>query len=131
MTHATTRTPALPVPALIAVAGPKAGVRFVEFFAAQIRNPNTRRAYVRAVNGFLDWCHEHGMESVIDVEPLHVAAWLELQTKAGLSPPSVKQRLAALRRLFDWLVVGQIMPTNPANSVRGPRHSVRPGKVRP
>ena len=47
------------------------------FFAAQIRNPSTRRAYVRAVNGFLGWCHLNGMEPVIDAEPLHVAARLD------------------------------------------------------
>ncbi|MBP2233353.1 site-specific recombinase XerC [Azospirillum agricola] len=32
--------------------------------------------------------------------------------------PTVKQRLAALRHLFDWLVTGQVMPVNPAASVR-------------
>ena len=41
-----------------------------------------------------------------------------------LASPSVKQRLAALRHLFDWLVNGQVMPVNPAHSVRGPRHVV-------
>jgi site-specific recombinase XerD len=29
--------------------------------------------------------------------------------------------------LFDWLVTGQVMPSNPAHSVRGPRHSVDKG----
>ena len=33
---------------------------------------------------------------------------------AALSAPSVKQRLAAVRMLFDWLVVGQVVPHNPA-----------------
>ncbi|MGH7024221.1 MAG: tyrosine-type recombinase/integrase, partial [Caulobacteraceae bacterium] len=43
--------------------------------------------------------------------------------------PTAKQRLAAIRRLFDWLVIGQVMPTNPAASVRGPAHSVKRGKT--
>jgi site-specific recombinase XerC len=43
--------------------------------------------------------------------------------------PTVKQQLAAVRHLFDWLVTGQVMPTNPAASVRGPAHSVRRGKT--
>jgi integrase len=43
--------------------------------------------------------------------------------------PTAKLRLAALRHLFDWLVIGQIMPTNPAAAVRGPRHIVRRGKM--
>jgi hypothetical protein len=41
-----------PVPALIAARGPHAGRRFVEFFTANIRNPNTRRAYYRATSEF-------------------------------------------------------------------------------
>lgn len=46
-----------------------------------------------------------------------------------LAAPSVKQQLAAVRRLFDWLVTGQVVPTNPAASVRGPAHSARKGKT--
>jgi len=43
-------------PVLIAAAGDRAQIRFLEFFAPNIRNPHTRRAYVRAVTEFLDWC---------------------------------------------------------------------------
>ena len=43
--------------------------------------------------------------------------------------PTIKQYLAAIRRLFDWLVIGQVMPINPATSVRGPTHVVRTGKT--
>lgn len=45
------------------------------------------------------------------------------------SPPTVKQHLAAIRRLFDWLVVGQTIPMNPASSVRGPKYVVERGKT--
>lgn len=45
------------------------------------------------------------------------------------SAPTVKQRLAAVRHLFDWLVTGHVMQTNPAHSVRGPKHSRRRGKT--
>ena len=41
----------------------------------------------------------------------------------------MKLRLAALRMLFDWMVVGQVIPTNPAHAVRGPKHSKRRGKT--
>jgi site-specific recombinase XerD len=116
------------LPALIAAAGERAGVRFLEFFAATIRNPHTRRAYARAVAEFLAWCAEHQVASITDVQPLHVATWIEIQTKTRPAP-SVKQRLAAIRHLFDWLVTGQIVPTNPAASVRGPSHVVRQGKT--
>jgi hypothetical protein len=48
------QTRASSVPVLIAAAGDRAGIRFLEFFAAQIRNLHTRRAYSRAVAEFLD-----------------------------------------------------------------------------
>jgi site-specific recombinase XerD len=122
--------PALQLPALIAVDDDNARVRFLEFFAACIRNPNTRRAYSRAVREFLAWCESGGVETLAAIAPLHVAAFIEAQTKRpDLATPSVKQQLAAIRHLFDWLVVGQVVPFNPAASVRGPKHSVRVGKT--
>ena len=114
------------LPAIIT--GERAQLRFLEFFTANIRNPNTRRAYARAVNEFLAWCAAIGVPDLLAVGPLHVATWIELQTKT-LAAPSVKQRLAAIRHLFDWLVVGQIVPYNPAASVRGPSHTARTGKT--
>lgn len=113
------------VPALYA-SDELAAKRTFEFFAVSIRNPNTRKAYARAAAEFATWCEAHGIADVRQVQPVHVAAYIEgLQ----ISAPSVKQRLAALRMLFDWLVIGQVMPANPASSVRGPRHSVKKGKT--
>ena len=68
------------------------------------------------------------MASIAAVQPLHVAAYIE-QLGRERSAPTVKQRLAAIRHLFDWLVTGQVMSTNPASSVRGPSHSVKRGKT--
>ena len=45
------------------------------------------------------------------------------------SAPTVKQHLAAIRGLFDWLVTGHVLETNPAHSVRGPKHVVTRGKT--
>ncbi|GGJ48266.1 tyrosine-type recombinase/integrase [Pseudomonas avellanae] len=115
------------LPALVSQAGDRAGIRFLEFFTANIRNPNTRRAYARATQAFLTWCESVGVPSLADVAPLHVATWIEQQQT--LAAPSVKQRLAAIRHLFDWLVVGQVVPHNPAASVRGPSHTSRTGKT--
>src|SRR5471032_2038372 len=114
--------------ALVTNAGERARVRFLEFFASTIRNPNTRRAYAHAVGEFLTWCAQVGVNSITAVQPLHVATWIELQTQT-LSAPTVKLRLAAIRHLFDWLVVGQVVPHNPAASVRGPSHTTRKGKT--
>src|SRR5207248_8273551 len=116
------------VPALVATAGERASIRFLEFFAANIRNPHTRRAYYRAAEEFLGWCASVGVPSITAVHPVHVAAWIEASTRE-LATPSVKQRLAALRHLFDWFVNGQVMAANPAHTVRGPRHVVRTGKT--
>lgn len=87
-----------------------------------------RDAFARAAGDFLAWCGKAGVSSITAVQPLHVAAWIELQT-ATHAAPTVKQRLAAIRHLFDWLVTGQVMPTNPAASMRGPNHSARSGKT--
>lgn len=118
----------LSLPALIAQAGLQTQTRFLEFFAATIRNPNTRRAYAKAANDCLTWCLDHGVRDLAEIAPIHVAAWIETLGQ-GLSPPSVKQRLAAVRHLFDWLVTGQVIAANPAASVRGPAHSARQGKT--
>src|SRR5271154_3001686 len=116
-----------PVPAVIAARGHHAGRRFVEFFTANIRNPHTRKAYYRAAMEFFDWCDQARL-GLLDIEPVHVAAWVESLGRE-FSPPSVKQALAAVRMLFDWLVVGQVLAVNPAAAVRGPKYVVRTGKT--
>ena len=113
---------------IVIAAGEHAQTRFWEFFAANIRNRNTRRAYAQATREFLAWCENVGVASIADVKPLHVAAYIE-QLSRKRSAPTVKQRLAAIRHLFDWLVTGQVVPVNPAASVRGPSHSVKRGKT--
>lgn len=116
------------MPALIVRAGGNAEKRFIEFFAAQIRNRNTRAAYLRAVRDFLGWVEEAGIGDLLDIEPVHVAAWVELKSNA-YEPQTVKQQLAALRHLFDWLVTGHVLHTNPAAFVRGPKFSTAKGKT--
>src|SRR5246127_1318777 len=116
------------VPALVDAAGERAGIRFLEVFASAVRNPHTRSAYARAAGDFLAWCTGAGVTSITAVQPLHVDAWIELQTQTH-SAPTVKQPRAAIRPLFDWLVTGQIVPHNPAASVRGPAHSTKKGST--
>jgi site-specific recombinase XerD len=82
---------------------------------------------MRAIGPFLAWCEERGLE-LRQVEPMAVAAYIERLTQER-APQTVKQHLAAIRMLFDWLVTGQIVPFNPAASVRGPRYSIRKGKT--
>src|SRR6202040_4473774 len=99
-------------------AGDRAGIRFLEFFAANIRNPHTRRAYARAAEEFLAWCANAGVPSIGAVQPVHVATWIEAGTRE-LAVPSVKQRLAAIRHLFDWLLTRPGGAVKPAPAVRG------------
>ena len=93
------------LPAIIRAQGERAGRRFIEFFTATIRNRNTRMAYARAVKRFFDWCDEHhlGLE---DIEPIAISAYIE-ELGAEIAKPSVKQHLAAIRQLFDYLVTGE------------------------
>ncbi len=117
----------LVVPVTVMAEGERAAVRYVEFFTARIRNPNTRTAYARAASAFFAWCEAHGLPLLV-IRSVHVATYIELMGRE-CSVPTVKQRLAALRHLFDWLVVGQVVPANSAASVRGPIHIVKRGKT--
>jgi len=119
----------LPVPALaLFLPDGRAEKRFAEFFTVHIRNKNTRAAYLTAARSFAAWCLGKGIVGLRAVEPVHVAAYVE-QLETSASKPTAKQHLAALRMLFDWLVTGQVLPSNPAHAVRGPRYSVRKGKT--
>lgn len=116
------------IPATLFTPTPKAARRTLEFFTAQINNDHTRKAYLNATKLFAQWCDERGIRELAGVQPFHVAAFLK-DLQAEFSAPAVKQHLAALRMLFDWLVLGHVLETNPAHSVRGPRHVVRKGKT--
>src|SRR3954452_18085746 len=89
------------LPRIIVEAGDRAARRFIEFFTATIRNRNTRLAYARAVTQFFDWCDQHQIGGIVDIEPVHVAAYIE-GLQQLMSKPTVKQPLAAIRMLFDW-----------------------------
>jgi hypothetical protein len=110
-------------PALMIRAGVPAQERFLEFFAATIRNKNTRVAYFRAVCRFLKWADERSL-ALEDIRPVQVAAYIEIFTDeeqdSGLpfSSPTIKQHLAAIKMLLDYLVTGQILPFNPASAGR-------------
>lgn len=115
-------------PAPIFTPTPKAAKRVLEFFTAQINNDHTRKAYLNATRRFADWCAAHGIGELAAVQPFHVAAFVK-DLQGEFSAPTVKQHLAALRMLFDWLVTGHIIDVNPAHAVRGPKYVVKKGKT--
>ena len=80
-------------------AGPQAAARTVEFFTAQIRNPHTRAAYAAAVTRFFTWCDAGGL-ALTQILPIAVATYIE-DIQGRYRAPSIKQHLAAIRRLFD------------------------------
>jgi len=68
-------TPTRPaLPTIIGTADDRAQLRFLDFFAAAIRNPHTRRAYARAASDFLAWVEQRGVSSLAAIAPIHVAA---------------------------------------------------------
>ena len=113
---------------LVQSGGESAGRRFLEFFTVTIRNPHTRRAYYRAASALLDFCEERGVIDLKQIQPMMVAAFIETRT-GEKSAPTVKQELAAIRQMFDYLVTGHVVEVNPAAAVRGPRYSVQKGKT--
>jgi integrase/recombinase XerD len=97
------------------------------FFSANIRNPHTGPAYYNAARGFAEFCGERGVLDLARVKPAHVAAYVE-SLRGNLAKPTIKQHLAAIRKLFDRLVVGQIVDVNPPHAVRGPKHILKKGR---
>jgi integrase/recombinase XerD len=115
------------LPVIIRAQGERASRRFIEFFTASIRNRNTRVAYARAVKQFFDWCDDRQLK-LEQIEAITVAGYIE-QLGTIASKPTVKQHLAAIRQLFDYLTTGGVLDVNPAASVRGPRYVVKRGKT--
>ena len=115
------------VPALFANAGERGVRRFVEWLTADIRNPRTRESYARAIRRFSAWCETHYLR-LEQIQPVHAAAYVEA---LGLcvEKPTVKQHLAALKMLGDYLVTGQVIPANPFGPVRGPKYVIKTGKT--
>ncbi len=116
------------LPAIVVSTGSKGAERFINFFTGQIRNANTRKAYLRVWVRFDEYCRSLGVESVSQVRPLHVASYIEDIGKS-LAPSTVKQHRAAISKFFDFLVVGQIVEDNPAAVVAGPKIRISKGKT--
>jgi site-specific recombinase XerD len=118
---------AFTLPAVIAAEGPEASERFFTFFTDTIRNPNTRAAYFRNARRFFRWCEDRRL-GLKDIRSFHVSGYIE-ELALTHEAPSVKQHLAAIRMLFDWLILGHVVTINPAQAVRGPKHVVKKGKT--
>src|SRR5271170_4699526 len=116
------------LPARLFAPTPKAAKRVLEFFTAQINNDHTRKSYLNAARRFAAWCAANDLDELAEVQPVDVAAFVK-ELQGQFSPPTVKQHLAALRMLFDWLVTGHVLEVNPAHAVHGPKYVVKKGKT--
>jgi integrase/recombinase XerD len=89
------------LPTAIAAQGERAGLRFIEFFTATIRNRNTRMAYARAVKRFFDWCDEHhlGLE---DIEPIAISAYLIRSTSSSKMSSVVRSYSLVVRKVTHF-----------------------------
>jgi hypothetical protein len=119
---------AVVVPGIVTDAGEHAALRFLEFFAATVRNRNTRAAYMVAVSRFFTCCEQHRIGRLADIEPLHVAglrrdARPELR-EAGSEAASRGDPHAV--RLADHRRRARYQSGAP---VRGPKHVVKRGKT--
>jgi site-specific recombinase XerD len=113
------------LPVIVERSSSQAAFAWEEFFAGEVRNAHTRRAYERAVRSFLGWCEGRGLE-LAAITPGQVGAYLD---QLGVAAPSKKLGLAALRKFFDRMVVRHAMLLNPAHSVRTERHHDVEGKT--
>ena len=113
-------------PAIVKAAGRSAEFAWEEFFQAEIANAHTRKNYLHAVQKFLAWVEERGLE-LARITPGDVGAYL--QGLDPLSVPTKKLHLAALRRFFDRLVNRHACVINPAATVKTERHAVVEGKT--
>lgn len=115
------------LPPTIYEAGARVAKPFLEFFTATIRNKNTREAYGRACGRFFGWCKSRNTRFE-SVEPMIIAAYIEEMLRE-YPAETVKQHLAAIKKLYDFLVIKQVVPVNPAMSVKGPRVHISEGKT--
>lgn len=113
------------VPAIVTSAGAAGRFAWEEYFRGRIRNSHTRVAYGHAVGRFLVWCEGKGIE-LGRVTPGDVGAYFDQHLG---SIPTKKQHLAAIRGLFDALVVRHVVLLNPAGSVHLERYQVIEGKT--
>ena len=83
---------------------------------------------MNATRRFAQWCDVRGIVQLGDVDAFHVAAFVK-EMQGEFSAPTMKQHLAALRMLFDWLVTRHVLDVNPAHAVHGPKYVVKQGKT--
>lgn len=126
------------VPRIIAETSEKVTRCYLDFFFAQVENENTRTSYVRAIVDFFSWVDLNRENyDLLDIETLDVVAWVKwLETTVNPatgkvpSKSTVRQRLAAVKSLFNWFRLHQHITVSPAAAVKKKRERVTRGKTK-
>jgi integrase/recombinase XerD len=101
--------------------------RILQFFTAEIRNANTRRAYVHALACFVKWCAERQL-ALRDLTPYYVASYIEQLTATHAAPTvsSIWLRFGCLETTWSW---GKSCRTTPRPQFVGPKYVMKKGKT--
>lgn len=115
----------IPAPRIVCEAGDAAQFAWDEFFQGELANHYTRRNYVHAIQRFLAWSEDRGLE-LARITPGHIGGYFQ---ELPLAVPTKKLHLAAIRKFFDRLVNRHAVVINPAATVKTERYSVVEGKT--
>jgi site-specific recombinase XerD len=85
----------------------------VSEFLQSVDSPNTRRAYETDVRAFLEWTGDS-----VEVRPVDVGDFIRTLQREGLATSTLRRRLSAVRRFYDWLVDHGHIDRNPARTCR-------------
>lgn len=96
------------------------GVDQVEAFAASRRSPATAEAYLADLRLLALFLRREPYRLATTLRTEHVASWRDAMLEAGLSPSTVRRRLAAVRAFGRWLQISGKRRDNPAALVESP-----------
>lgn len=101
---------------------PEAVAAFLDHAANEAGlSPATIDAYRRDLTRLTEWCAEHELGTVAELQPHDVRAFAASEHRRGLSPRSVQRRLSGLRRFFRYLRREGHIQGDPAQGVRAPK----------
>jgi integrase/recombinase XerD len=100
----------------------------VEWFA-NISNPNTRRVYENAIRDFMLFTGIARPEEFRTVTRAHIIAWRDELARRGLGGATIRNRLASLASLFEYLCEKNAVTHNPVKGVERPKTESGAGKT--
>jgi site-specific recombinase XerD len=91
-----------------------------ELFATNQVSPETERCYKYQLRNFAQWMREdRGVDDMEDVTTADLLSYR--QSLQYLAASTQKRYLAAIKSFLAWALEAEIIPTNPAASLKLPR----------